>query len=101
VVENLANESAAAIDVAKSKNLHYIDLNRASTDYVNKLGQKNADLYNLAGPKTDRTHVNTRGEKVFARMVSDLLVAKYPNEFKEVTKPDAALSAKIKNGELA
>jgi hypothetical protein len=96
VVENLANETAKTLEIAKAKSLHSIDLNKASTAYVNAIGSAEADKYNLASG--DRTHLNERGGVVFSRIVSDLLVAGYPSEFKDVTKPDVALSALIKAG---
>ncbi|KAH7081337.1 SGNH hydrolase-type esterase domain-containing protein [Paraphoma chrysanthemicola] len=96
VVQNLANETARTLAVAKQKGLHVIDLNKASTDYVQAIGASAADQYNLS--QGDRTHVNERGGVVFSRIVSDLLVAGYPNEFSAVTKPNASLSALIKAG---
>jgi hypothetical protein len=99
VVENLSNETAKTIQVAKQRSQHTIDLNKASTKYVNALGQAEADKYNLASG--DRTHLNEWGGVVFARIVSDLLVAAYPSEFKDVTKANATLSATIEAGKLA
>lgn len=99
VIENLSNERTTTIDVAKSKSLHYIDLNKASTDYVNAIGSAAADKYNLA--TGDRTHVNEWGGVVFARIVSDLLVEKYANRFESATKKNATLSALIKAGKAA
>lgn len=71
VNENLAEHAAAALAVAASKGVASIDLNRKSTDYVNKIGQANADLYNLASG--DRTHLNKSGQKVFGTMVAGLI----------------------------
>lgn len=99
VVENLSNETAKTIEVAKSQSLHYIDLNKASTAYVNAIGGEAADRYNLAAG--DRTHVNEWGGVVFARIVSDLLVASYLVDFKDVTVANATLSATIKAGKPA
>lgn len=99
VVENLANETAIAAKVAKDKSRHYIDLNGASTKYVNAIGQAAADTYNLAAD--DRTHLNAWGGVVFARIISDLLVAAYPDEFSAVTVANATLSATIKAGKVA
>lgn len=99
VIENLSNERTATIDVANSKSLHYIDLNKASTDYVNAIGSAEADKYNLAAG--DRTHVNEHGGVVFARIVSDLISEKYPSEFDGFVKKDDALSALIKAGKPA
>jgi hypothetical protein len=99
VVENLSNETAKTIQVAKERSQHSIDLNKASTNYVNAIGQAAADSYNLASG--DRTHLNEWGSVVFARIVSDLLVAAYPGEFKDVTIANATLSATIKAGKAA
>ncbi|KAH7115878.1 SGNH hydrolase-type esterase domain-containing protein [Dendryphion nanum] len=98
VVENLANERAATILVADTNSLRYIDLNLASKNYVNAIGKDESSKYNLASG--DWTHLNEWGGVVFARIVSDLLVEKYP-EFKAVTKSNATLSALIKQGKPA
>ncbi|KAK0658467.1 Rhamnogalacturonan acetylesterase RhgT [Lasiodiplodia hormozganensis] len=71
IVENLANEAAAALAVANEKGALSIDLNRASTDYLNAIGSANAWTYNLAS--NDRTHLNAAGEVVFGNMVAWLL----------------------------
>ncbi|KAH8727741.1 SGNH hydrolase-type esterase domain-containing protein [Phaeosphaeriaceae sp. PMI808] len=99
VVENLANETAKTISVAKEKSRYYINLNKASTAYVNAIGSAAADKYNLASG--DRTHVNEWGGVVFARIVSDLLLEAYPDRFKDVTVANATLSATIKAGKPA
>lgn len=104
VIKNLARESALTIDVATSSNLHFIDLNKASTAYVNAIGQAGADTYNWVGNGStarDRTHLNPWGEVVFGRMVSDLLVEKYTWEFKEWTVGNETLSRLIREGKLA
>lgn len=99
VIENLANETAATIAVARANNIHWIDLNAASTAYVNAIGSKAADGYNLA--TGDRTHLNPWGAVVFARIVSGLLVEKYGVEFEGVTKRNDTLSALIAEGRVA
>jgi hypothetical protein len=99
VIENLSNERAKTIEVAQTKSLHYIDLNKASTDYVNAIGSTEADKYNLAAG--DRTHLNEWGGVVFARIVSDLLVKGYAEEFKAVTLANTTLSATIQAGRPA
>ncbi|KAF1941636.1 esterase [Clathrospora elynae] len=101
VIENLANETAIAIEVAKAGSLHYVNLNKASTDYVNAIGQQEADRYNWGEEKKDRTHLNPWGEVVFARIVSDLLVAKYPEDFGRFTQRNETLSALIRAGKPA
>ncbi|KAJ4383397.1 hypothetical protein N0V86_001444 [Didymella sp. IMI 355093] len=99
VVENLVNETKATIAVAEANDLHYIDLNGASTRYVNAIGSAAADKYNLASG--DRTHVNEWGGVVFSRIVSDLLAAKYREEFEGVTVRNETLSALIADGVAA
>ncbi|KZM22417.1 uncharacterized protein EKO05_0000092 [Ascochyta rabiei] len=99
VVENLVNETAAVIEVAEANSLHWINLNEASTKYVNAIGSAAADKYNLASG--DRTHVNEWGGVVFARIMSDLLVGKYPEEFESVTKKNETLTALIAAGTVA
>ncbi|EMD97335.1 carbohydrate esterase family 12 protein [Bipolaris maydis ATCC 48331] len=104
VIENLARETALTIDVATSSNLHFIDLNKASTTYVNAIGQAGADTYNWVGNGStarDRTHLNPWGEVVFGRLVSDLLVEKYAGEFKQWTVGNETLSRLIREGKLA
>jgi len=104
VIENLSNETAITLDVAEANDLHVIDLNKASTAYVNAIGQKGADTYNWGENGTtgnDRTHLNPWGEVVFARMVSDLLVEKYEEEFGDWTVGNETLSALIKDGKVA
>ncbi|KAH7409912.1 SGNH hydrolase-type esterase domain-containing protein [Phaeosphaeria sp. MPI-PUGE-AT-0046c] len=97
VIENLANETAITNRVAKEKGLHHIDLNKASTAFVNAIGQSAADKYNW-GPG-DRTHLNKWAEVVFSRIVSDLLVEAYGAEFEAVTIKNETLSKGIKAGE--
>lgn len=50
-----------------------VDLNRKSTDYLNKIGAVNAHKYNLVAD--DNTHVIPAGGKVFGNLVSVLLGA--------------------------
>ena len=74
-------------------------MNDASTKYVNAIGSTSADKYNLVAG--DRTHVNEWGGVVFARIVSDLLVAKYGGEFGSVTERNETLSQLIAEGVAA
>ncbi|KAF4302016.1 putative gdsl-like lipase acylhydrolase protein [Botryosphaeria dothidea] len=71
VVENLANETAAALSVAEEKGALSINLNKASTDYLNAIGSEDAWTYNLT--PDDRTHLNEAGRSVFGNMVAWLL----------------------------
>lgn len=97
VIQNLANETAATIATAEKTKSRFIDLNKASTDYVNALGQAGADTYNLS--PSDRTHLNTLGSIVFGRLVSDLISTKY-KDVDEWVKPNKTLSALIAAGKL-
>jgi hypothetical protein len=99
VLENLKNETIATLRVAKESSRHFIDLNKASTSYVNAIGQAAADTYNLAAG--DRTHLDEWGGVVFARIVSDLLVASYAGEFNSVTIANETLSKTIRDGKVA
>ncbi|EOD43607.1 putative gdsl-like lipase acylhydrolase protein [Neofusicoccum parvum UCRNP2] len=71
IVENLANETAAALAVADEKGALAINLNRASTDYLNAIGSADAWTYNLT--PDDRTHLNDAGAVVFGNMIAWLL----------------------------
>lgn len=95
VRENLANETDATLAVAKSSKSRFIDLNEASTEYVNEIGPEASYVYNLASD--DYTHLNDWGKVVFGRMVSDLMVEKY-KDIAAWTKPNATLSEQIENG---
>lgn len=98
VVENLSNERKATIEVAEGLGVGFIDLNQASTDYVNAIGGTAADSYNLA--QGDRTHLNAWGGVVFGRMVSDLLVEKF-EDVKAWTVANETLSGLIRDGVAA
>lgn len=69
--ENLAEQRSATLAVAADEKALAIDLNRASTDYLNAIGEEDAYKYNLN--VDDRTHLNDAGSVVFGNMVSWLL----------------------------
>ncbi|TEA18336.1 Rhamnogalacturonan acetylesterase RhgT [Colletotrichum sidae] len=98
VIQNLENERVRAIAAAEAVGATYLDLNTASTDYVNAIGNANGKLYDLSSG--DSTHLNTAGEVVFGRLVADLLLEKR-TDLAEYFKVNKALSDKIKNGEFA
>ncbi|KAJ4257991.1 hypothetical protein NW762_008128 [Fusarium torreyae] len=98
VVENLSNERDAAIAVANKTGIKYLDLNTASTKYVNAIGQDNADKYNEV--EGDRTHLNFSGKLVFGRIVADLLVEKRPDLSRYIAT-NKKLSQLIKDGKYA
>jgi lysophospholipase L1-like esterase len=76
VSESLADVTAAAKAAAKQSGALIIDLNGASTKYLNAIGPDNAHTYNLN--PTDNTHVNVAGSQVFGNLVAMLLDAEVP-----------------------
>lgn len=94
VVESLEIERLIAIVAAAETGSAYLDLNKASTDYVNAIGEDASHEYNLT--PDDNTHLNEHGGVVFARMVADLLLRKECLE--QYITPDEELSDKIWNG---
>ncbi|KAF7557477.1 hypothetical protein G7Z17_g729 [Cylindrodendrum hubeiense] len=98
VVQNLEDWRQAAIAAAEENSIKFLDLNIASTDYINAIGSENATYYNLSAG--DKTHLNVAGETVFGRMVADLLLRKRP-DLRHYIIPNRNLSAKIWAGEFA
>ncbi|KAF6815358.1 GDSL-like lipase acylhydrolase [Colletotrichum plurivorum] len=98
VIQNLENERLRAIAAAEAVGATYLDLNTASTNYVNAIGNANGKLYDLAAG--DSTHLNTAGEVVFGRLVADLLLEKR-SDLAQYIRENKAISDKIKNGEFA
>ena len=98
MIENLAEWAATTIDAADAAGVQYLDLNRASTDYINAIGEENAQKYNYEDD--DATHLNAGGEVVFGRMVVDLLV-EAREDLGEYFESNDAISDKIANGEYA
>lgn len=98
VKQDLEDQRNAAIAAAKAVGAQWLDLNIASVDYINAIGQENAEYYNLS--EGDRTHLNTKGEIVFGRMVADLMVRER-EDLRPYFKENKALSDKIWAGEFA
>ncbi|KAE8326246.1 SGNH hydrolase-type esterase domain-containing protein [Aspergillus sergii] len=98
VKQDLNDWRDATITAAKAVGIQYLDLNTASTNYVNAIGEENAIKYNLASD--DRTHLNTAGEAVFGRMTLDLLL-EAREDLSAYFESNEALSEKIANGEYA
>ncbi|KAK4499310.1 hypothetical protein PRZ48_009823 [Zasmidium cellare] len=100
IVQSLANERAATISVAEAKNAKLIDLNIASEDYCNAIGPEASWRYNLfnATRQGDTTHLNEWGGIVFGRLVSDLLVGGFGEEFGKWTVANETLSALLREG---
>ncbi|KAJ4287214.1 hypothetical protein N0V90_012612 [Kalmusia sp. IMI 367209] len=89
-----------AIAAAKDGGAKWLDLTLASTNYVNSIGEENAQYYNYGSAGTDKTHLNSAGSKVFGRMVADLLLAKRP-DLEVFFKKQPRLSSLIAAGEFA
>lgn len=98
VVQNLAEWRGKTIEAAKAVGVKWLDLNKASTNYVNVIGEEDAHYYNLNG--SDRTHLNEAGEKVFGRMTLDLLL-EAREDLGIYFESNEALSAKIAKGKFA
>jgi len=98
VIQSLSNETAKALVVASSTGSRVIDLNKASTNYVNEIGEAAAQTYDFNG--TDTTHLNLWGSVVFGRLVSDLLVAKYA-DVAAYTVKNATLTGLLNAGKVA
>ncbi|KAJ1326825.1 GDSL-type esterase/lipase family protein [Microdochium nivale] len=77
--DSLANEREAAQTAAKKTGSTFVNLNRASLDYINAIGETIADKYNGPDDPKDKTHLNAWGEEVFGRMVTDLVSRAVPN----------------------
>ncbi|KAH7082656.1 SGNH hydrolase-type esterase domain-containing protein [Paraphoma chrysanthemicola] len=93
--ENLADVTAATKAAASQSGAKIIDLNAASTAYLNAIGPDNSATYNLA--PTDFTHLNAPGSRVFGTMVASLIDAAVP-ELKKYVVPVKAIADAIKNG---
>ncbi|PYI04380.1 SGNH hydrolase [Aspergillus sclerotiicarbonarius CBS 121057] len=71
VIQDLADQRAATIAAANKTDTAYVDLNKASTDYLNSIGPADAYTYNLV--PDDHTHLNVEGSQVFGGMVAGLI----------------------------
>uniref|UniRef100_L2FVZ1 Gdsl-like lipase acylhydrolase n=1 Tax=Colletotrichum fructicola (strain Nara gc5) TaxID=1213859 RepID=L2FVZ1_COLFN len=81
----------------RESKIKWLDLNMESTDYVNAIGEENSTAYNLGG--SDRTHLSLAGEKVFGRMVVDLLLEKR-TDLAGYFEADEEITEAIANGEF-
>ncbi|KAL6857785.1 hypothetical protein ACO1O0_005228 [Amphichorda felina] len=95
VAQSLEIERLIAIVAAAETGSAYLDLNRASTDYVNAIGEGASHEYNYE--EGDNTHLNEHGGVVFGRMVADLLLRREECLGQYIT-PDEELSDKIWSG---
>ncbi|KXG49554.1 Esterase, SGNH hydrolase-type, subgroup [Penicillium griseofulvum] len=74
IVMSLANETMGTINAAHQSSATYIDLNQASTRYLNAIGPENAFTYNLN--PADHTHLNVPGSILFGGIVAELITQK-------------------------
>lgn len=98
VIPSLKTQRELAIEASKTVGALFLDLNKASSDYANRLGKEATQKYNRA--PGDISHLNTRGSVVFARMVADL-VSKQAPALRKYVIPDEGLSGKLASGKPA
>ncbi|KAF2856379.1 carbohydrate esterase family 12 protein [Plenodomus tracheiphilus IPT5] len=95
VSESLADVTAAAKEAAKQTGADIIDLNAASTKYLNQIGAADAATYNLN--PTDFTHLNGEGSVVFGNLVA-MLIGEEVQEVRKWVKPVKAVEKALKKG---
>ncbi|KAJ8111711.1 hypothetical protein OPT61_g5755 [Boeremia exigua] len=95
ITENLADVTAATKEAAEKSKAFIIDLNAASTKYLNSIGPDNSATYNLN--PTDFTHLNAEGSVVFGTMVAQLIDAEVP-ELKKYVVPVKKIAAALNAG---
>ena len=98
VTEDLADQRTATVAVAQSIGIDYIDLNEASTKYLDAIGSADAATYNRI--PTDFTHLNPTGSVVFGDMVSFLLTTttEAGKQLSQYTRPNHEVVAAIERG---
>lgn len=96
VNENLADVTAAAKEAASKSGAKIIDLNAASTKYLNAVGPDKAATYNLQ--PTDFTHLNSQGSVVFGNMVAVLIDEVLP-QLKKYVVPVKTIATALETGE--
>ncbi|RMZ69193.1 Esterase SGNH hydrolase-type subgroup [Pyrenophora seminiperda CCB06] len=95
IVENLADVTAAAKAAAQQSGADIVDLNGASTKYLNAIGADNAHTYNLN--PTDNTHLNGEGSIVFGNLVAMLIDAEVP-QLRGYVKPVESVEQALEKG---
>jgi lysophospholipase L1-like esterase len=94
--ENLKDVVAATKEAAKVSGASIIDLNKASTTYLNAIGEEKSATYNLDAD--DFTHLNSEGSVVFGNMVAMLIGEALP-ELKKYVVPVDEVEEAIEKGE--
>lgn len=92
MIKDLEPQVNATLAVAKANKFHFIDLNEASMEYVNRMGENKSHTYNLA--TTENTHLNAPGSMLFGNMVSVLLRG-MTKEMGEWTVPNKTIERAI------
>ena len=95
ITENLADVVAATKEAAAESKAYIIDLNAASTKYLNAIGPDNSASYNLN--PTDFTHLNSQGSEVFGNMVAELIEAEV-KEVERYVQPEKEIVKAIRKG---
>lgn len=96
VSDDLANVRELTEEAAQETGALIGDLNTRSREYVEAIGQENADSYNLS--EDDRTHLNEAGGVVFAGIVG-IILKELEASFDEFITIDADLVAAVEAGE--
>ncbi|KAL2812751.1 SGNH hydrolase-type esterase domain-containing protein [Aspergillus granulosus] len=96
VRQDLGNVVELTIQAAEQTGARWADLNEASREYLNAIGEENAMTYNLS--EDDHTHLNEAGGVVFAGVVAQLLKGLEPS-FDSYINVDPELAAALDSGE--
>ncbi|CRG90953.1 hypothetical protein PISL3812_08001 [Talaromyces islandicus] len=75
IIQDLANQTVATIQAAENSGCSWVNLNAASTEYLNRIGETDAFTYNLI--PTDHTHLNSEGSIVFGNLIADLILGDF------------------------
>ena len=92
---DLADVVAAAKNAAAESGADIIDLNAASTKYLNAIGPEKAPTYDLKAG--DSTHLNAEGSVVFGNLVAMLIKKEVPAVSKYL-KPVKAVQSALEKG---
>ncbi|KAL4804165.1 SGNH hydrolase-type esterase domain-containing protein [Aspergillus unguis] len=96
VTDDLANVVELTKQAAEQTGALIADLNAASREYVEAIGEENAHTYNLS--EDDNTHLNEEGAVVFAGIVG-MLLKDLNQDFDQYISIDADLVAAVEAGE--
>lgn len=97
IILDLADQREATLQAASTSGVASIDLNKASTDYLNSIGQTDAWKYNLN--PDDATHLNYEGSEVFGGLVATLIEGVFPSLSQEgFIKVNSTLEAYLSEG---